>query len=64
MIYGLDTRAFIENGPAIKAAEARSIRPSIRYRLWQNLDRQSRLQLVETALKPANDLIDSYPLAL
>lgn len=64
MIYGLDTHAFIENGPGPTAAEVRSAHPSERYGLWQKLGEQSRLRMVETALKPANDLVDGYPLAL
>ena len=65
MVYGLDARAYIENGPALKADEVRRTRQSFRYRAWQKLDAQSRLKLIETAMRPANDdLIDSYPLAL
>ena len=64
MIYGLDTRLFVENGAAVKAAEVRRARPTARFRAWQGLDAQSRFQVVEKALKPANDFIDSYPLAL
>ncbi|MBA2770800.1 MAG: hypothetical protein H0U34_02095 [Sphingomonas sp.] len=31
---------------------------------WRKLDERSRLRLVERELKPANDRIDGYPLAL
>jgi hypothetical protein len=31
---------------------------------WRSLDENRRLALIEYALRPANDLIDAYPLAL
>ena len=63
MSYGLDTRLFVEHGPAAKAAEALETRSAARP--WRALPPESRLSLVERALKaPANDLIDAYPLAL
>ena len=62
MPYGLSTRVFIENGPAVRAIEAQSLRSSARS--WRALDAERRLKLVDVALKPANDLIDAYPLAL
>lgn len=62
MTYGLSTRAFIEDGPAAQAIEARALRTTARS--WRVLDVQRRLALVERALKPANDIIDAYPLAL
>ena len=64
MAYGLNPRLFIENGPAVKAAEAQSMRSSTVYRAWRRLDEERRLAVVEIALKPANDVIDAYPLAL
>lgn len=64
MIYGLDRRAFIENGPAVRADQVRRARDSVRYRLWQRLDGKSRLSLVERALHPAGGQIDGYPPAL
>ncbi len=65
MTYGLNPRLFIENGPALKAAELRSPRSSTVYRAWRGLDRDRRFAAVERALKPANDEgIDAYPLAL
>lgn len=62
MPYGLSTRLFIEHGPAATAAEALEARSTARP--WRALPPESRLSLVEQALKPANDLIDAYPLAL
>ena len=62
MTYGLSTRVFIEDGPAAQAIESRSLRSTAK--VWRALDEQRRLALVERALKPANDLIDAYPLAL
>ena len=52
----------IDKGTAVRAA-SRSI--GTRFRTWQALDAERRMQAVNQALKaPANDLIDSYPLAL
>jgi len=62
MTYGLSTGAFIEHGPAAKALEAQQMRSTARS--WRALDHDHRLALVDRALKPANDLIDAYPLAL
>ena len=64
MSYGLNPRLFIENGPAVTAAEGQSPRSSTVYRAWRQLDRERRFAIVEGALKPANDTIDEYPLAL
>ena len=65
MAYGLNTRLFIENGPAIQAADARANSSSNAFLAWQSFDRERRLELVEKALKsPANDLVDEYPIAL
>lgn len=65
MAYGLNTRLFIENGPAIHAADALAHSSSHAFRAWQSFDRERRLALVETALKtPANDVGDGYPIAL
>ena len=64
MPYGLNPRLFIENGPAVTAAEGHSPRSSRVYRAWRQLDRERRFAVVERALRPANDLIDEYPLAL
>jgi hypothetical protein len=62
MAYGLSTRAFIEDGPAEQVAKADSRRTTAR--AWRVLDDARRLALVERALCPANDCIDSFPLAL
>ena len=55
MTYGLD-RPFREDG-------APAPWPRNRYRAWLLLDTQSRLDLVERELKPANASTD-FPLAL
>ena len=62
MTYGLSTRAFIENGPAVRAIEAQAARSTAR--TWRALDSDHRIALIEAALTPANDLIDAYPIAL
>ena len=62
MIYGHSPRAFIEHGPAEQLAKVTSVRS--RARAWRALDAAHRLALVERALIPANDCIDSFPLAL
>jgi hypothetical protein len=65
MAYGLNSRLFVENGPAVTAAELRSTRSSAVYRAWRGLDRDRRFAIVERALRPANDDgIDGYPVAL
>lgn len=65
MTYGLDPELFVEDGPAVQAASTALAHNFARYRRWRSLDFGYRLELVEKALKaPANDLIDSYPLAL
>lgn len=62
MTYGLDTAAFVEDGAAVRIERARRSRSTARW--WSMIDRERRLALVERALRPANDLIDEYPLAL
>jgi len=62
MTYGLSPRAFVEDGPEVQAMKVRSIRSTARS--WHALDGESRLAAIERALKPANDLIDAYPMAL
>ena len=62
MTYGLNTGAFVENGPAATSLELKSARTTAR--TWRALDSERRLRLVEGALKPANDFIDAYPVAL
>jgi hypothetical protein len=55
MTYGLDRR--VPDEPAPRARR-------IGFGAWRSLDSQSRLLMVERELKPANDLIDEYPVAL
>ena len=62
MTYGLSMRVFTENGPAVQAIEAQSMRTTARS--WRALDEEHRLAIIERALKPANDIIDAYPIAL
>jgi hypothetical protein len=63
MTYGLSTRAFIEDGPVEQVAKAEARRSTARS--WLALSEASRLEVVEQALGcPANDFIDSFPLAL
>ena len=64
MTYGLSSRLFVENGPAVTAADTQSPRSSAVYRAWRGLNPERRIAIVERALKPANDFIDEYPLAL
>ena len=61
MTYGLSTRAFIEDGPVAQVARADALRSTARS--WRVLDEAHRLDLIERALKPANDC-DEFPLAL
>jgi hypothetical protein len=53
---------FIEDGPAVRAIEVKASYSTARS--WRALDPELRLAAVERALKPANDLIDAFPLAL
>ena len=62
MIYGHSPRAFIEDGPTEQLAKLTSERSTARS--WRALDEARRLALVERALLPANDCIDTFPLAL
>ena len=62
MTYGLSTAASTEDGAAARIEQARQTRSTARS--WTVLDRDRRLALVERALRPANDLLDGYPLAL
>ncbi|MFL6763637.1 MAG: hypothetical protein ACJ8FO_00380 [Sphingomicrobium sp.] len=62
MAYGLSTRAFIEDGPAEQVAKADTLRSTARS--WRALSEASRLQVIEQALRAANDRIDGYPVAL
>ena len=62
MILGHSTRVFIEDGPAEQVARADAQRSTAR--AWRALNEARRIELVERALLPANDCIDSFPLAL
>jgi hypothetical protein len=62
MAYGLDTDAFIENGPAVQAIRAQSINSTAR--TWRALNPERRLALVEKALNPANDPVAAYRVAV
>ena len=61
MIYGLSPRAFIENGPAVQALEARAANTTARS--WRALTAECRLAEVERALHAANDA-DPFRIAL
>jgi hypothetical protein len=62
MAYGLSTRAFIEDGPVEQVARADAIRSTARS--WRALNEACRLEVIEQALRAANDRIDGYPIAL
>ena len=62
MTYGLSPRAFIEDGPAVQAMRVQSAHSTARS--WHALNPERRIALVEQVLKPANDLVDGYPIAL
>lgn len=65
MPYTLDRRLFLEDGPAIKAANIVSARNFAALRSWRRLDFDRRLDVVERALAtPANDPADGFPIAL
>jgi hypothetical protein len=66
MTYGLSPRLFIENGPAIRAAQAHARSSRNAFRAWRGLDADKRLALIEKALRmPANDEAgDDFPIAL
>jgi hypothetical protein len=62
MAYGLNTRAFIENGPVEQVAKAESTHSTARS--WRVLSEACRIAVVDQALRAANDRIDGFPLAL
>ena len=62
MAYGFRTRALIEDRPVDEPAKAQT--PGFAGRSWQKLSEAGRLELIEQALRAANDRIDGYPLAL
>ena len=63
MTYGLSTCVPTEDA-LTRQALARAEGSWGGYQAWRRLNADHRLQLVEKALKPANDLMDPYPLAL
>ena len=62
MAYGLSTRAPIADRASANAVAGATPRSAARS--WRALDEARRLALVERALRPANDRIDGFPLAL
>jgi len=62
MTYGLSTRAFIEDGPVEQVAKVEAAHSTARS--WRALSEASRLEVIEQALRAANDRIDEYPIAL
>lgn len=62
MAYGLSTSAFIEDGPVEQVSRTDSIRSTARS--WHALSEACRLEVVEQALRVANDRIDGFPIAL
>jgi hypothetical protein len=63
MSHGHSNRAPAED--AVERALARASGTWGGYQAWRQLDSRTRLELVEQALScPANDLVDSFPLAL
>lgn len=64
MAYGLNRRLFLENGPAVQAAAAHSRRSSKAFRAWAGLDAESRLALIEKALRTAANDSSALPIAL
>ena len=63
MAYGLSTRASAAS-TSVSRAVARASGTWGGYQAWRQLDPDHRLALIEDALKPANDCIDDFPLAL
>jgi len=62
MAYGLRTRAFIEDGPVEQIAKIEAGRTTARS--WRALSEACRFEVIEQALRAANDRIDGYPIAL
>jgi hypothetical protein len=62
MAYGLRTRAPIEHRPAAQAEKADA--GALSERPWLNLSEACRFEVIEQALRAANDRIDGYPIAL
>jgi hypothetical protein len=54
MTYGLSTRLFVENGPAVEAAKVSAKSRTTAYAVvWERLKQDERLHLVDGALKNA-----------
>ena len=62
MAYGLSTRVFVEDGPVEQVAKVEASRSTARS--WRALTDAGRLEIIEQALRAANDRIDGYPIAL
>ena len=62
MAYGLSPRAFIEDGRVEQVVKLELMRSNARS--WHALNDASRLEVIEQALRAANDRIDGYPIAL
>ena len=62
MAYGLRTRGPIEYRPAEQVEKADASSSS--ERSWLNLSEACRFEVIEQALRAANDRIDGYPIAL
>jgi hypothetical protein len=63
MAYGQCNQA-PAHSPEVERALARAAGSWGGYQAWRGLDEDQRLNLVDCALKPANDLVDEYPIAL
>jgi hypothetical protein len=63
MTYGHSTRALADSA-VVEKAMARASGTWGGYQAWRQLDPDRRLQVIEQALKPANDCIDAYSIAL
>ncbi len=61
MAYGHSTRASVEGGPVEQVEAPVAGAPA---RSWRTLSETCRLEVIEQALRAANDRIDGYPLAL
>lgn len=62
MTYGLGSRASVEDSPVEAIASLRQSRSPIRS--WRTLSEGCRFELIEQAVRAANDRIDGYPIAL
>lgn len=63
MTYGHSTRLSAGNALVERALE-RAAGSWGGYQAWRQLDPDRRLALVEEALRPANDFVDDFPVAL